>query len=256
MLSVYDSAELTALTQSLPLDLGSTAIQQCADDDLVCHLSKLSVGDSKPLYSPMSYSTMIKSFPCRSKCWECYISAYKLDRNIVKNMYTSDEVYSTVNALLLKNQETEHVKMFTQLLSAAVFEIIEPLPSVVYRGVKAPNTAAFAAAYVLAKAAKKLVYWYNFASTSQDIEVAERFADGGWIFVITLLQGHRHCVASLQHISKYPEEREILIAANAGFRVDNVDEEKCVINLTLADESHCLKHRPNKGCKTHKEERA
>lgn len=151
--------------------------------------------------------------------------------------------------------EEQNVLMFAQVLSEAVYQVVEELPDVVYRGIPDLNLDDYA------NNVGKLIYFWRFTSTSRSREIAMRFTHLGKgkpksptaaLFEITLLKKRRNCVADLTKQSKYPVEKEILICCNAGFKIDKVDRTNRVIHLTLVDESHCLKAQPTASlCASH-----
>ena len=81
------------------------------------------------------------------------------------------------------------------------------------------------------------IYWYGFTSTSHIKAVAQEFGDV--LVEIELEKGNRDCVADMTRVSKYPNEKEVLISANAGFVVESVDVQRRRIKLVLDDNEHC-----------------
>ena len=108
----------------------------------------------------------------------------------------------------------------------------------VYRGLHLPK-------HVLqdyAKSLNNIIYWYGFTSTSTDKQVARGF--GPVLIEISLEKGNRHCVANMSDVSAYKHEKEVLIAANAGFLIKEVNVSQCTMKLVLVDESYCLREKP------------
>ena len=66
------------------------------------------------------------------------------------------------------------------------------------------------------------------------------------------MRGNRNCVADVSEISAYPHEQEVLISANAGFKILSVDMNNKALRLQLVDEAHCLKTKPKKFCDHHR----
>jgi hypothetical protein len=154
---------------------------------------------------------------------------------MVKNLYTQESLFKDLNlALCNKEKSVKELKMFTQLLSEALYQRVEKLPGKVYRRVNFSQKLA----QLYKTNISKIIYYYNFTSTSRLLSVAQGF--GPWVLEITLEQGKRDCVADVTGISTYPHEKEILIACNSGFRIDHVSMEKKRIYLTLADQAKCL----------------
>ena len=83
----------------------------------------------------------------------------------------------------------------------------------------------------------KVIYWYGFTSTSHEKSVAHGFGDV--IVEIGLEKGNRDNVANMTDVSQYPEEKEVLVAANAGFLVERVDVAKRYIQLVLVENRYC-----------------
>mmetsp|Transcript_20033 Transcript_20033/g.47998 ORF Transcript_20033/g.47998 Transcript_20033/m.47998 type:complete len:230 (+) Transcript_20033:55-744(+) len=194
----------------------------------------------------LSHSQVITSFSSRSACWGCFKNEHNLSNDAIKAMYTQDDFYQNLNIALCQGDITPQFKMYTQLLAHTVWSKIEVLPDKVYRGVN------FSDRLVDMYEAQKgnVIYWYGFTSTTRDEKITKEFGD--WRIEIELVRGCRDCVADISSESKYPQEKEILISANAGFKVIDVNKKEKVIYLRLVDEAHCLKWEPNKSCNKHK----
>jgi hypothetical protein len=126
------------------------------------------------------------------------------------------------------------------------------LPDVVYRGVYYSDELLD----LYADNIGETVYLYNFISTSRLESVAQRFArkngSHGTVITINILRGKRDSVGDVQKLSMFPEEQEILIACNAGYRIESVDLKTRQVELTLIDQTKCLSAEPNKQCKAHR----
>lgn len=197
------------------------------------------------------HSKVITSFSANSSCGNCFTEQHKLDPTVVKNLYTTGTLLKGINiALCNEENQLAELKMITQLLCEAVYTSNENLPMVVYRGVKfsAPLVRLYQ------QNIGKIIYWYNFVSTSQLDSVAQRFSgDQGWIIEITLAKGRRHCVADVSNVSKFPSEKEILISCNSGFKITRVSIMDRRIYLQLVDQSNCLGQGPKKQCARHED---
>lgn len=192
-------------------------------------------------------SRVLAHYGTQTTCWTCFQQTYGLNRNVVKNLYTDDCLYRRLNNALVLERQDHNVVMFAQVLAEAVYQVVETLPEVVYRGVPDLNLDDYA------NNVGKVVYFWRFTSTSRNRNVAMRFMHtdsnkpkphSAALFEIKLQSQRRDCVADLSKQSKYPVEQEILICCNAGFRIDKVNRENRVIYLTLVDETYCLKGQP------------
>eukprot|EP00039_Didymoeca_costata_P023586 m.7604 g.7604 ORF g.7604 m.7604 type:complete len:226 (+) comp3741_c0_seq1:260-937(+) len=224
-------------------------------EDLVGAMSRLDVDKSSQnkIYEQLQFahSTTITRFRSTSSCWDCFIEKHNLSRDVVKNLYTDDDIFKPLNLALMQSiTNNKFVKMYTMLLSESIYIINERLPGEVYRGMSLDKGMI----KLYKQHIGETVYFYGFTSTTLDKSVADQFGrdNGGWLFKITLERGNRDCVANVAHLSKYPHEKEILIAANAGYSIDDVDERNRTIKMTLVDESKCGREKPNKCCSTHK----
>lgn len=222
-------------------------------DDLASSLSQLDVGkDDIKNYDQLQFkhSSFVKSFRSKSSCFRCFVKKYNLDRNIVKNLYTTDSIFYKLNLFLCRGDpgsSEELIRMYTLLLSEAIFDVYESLPNVVYRGVN--YSTALLKLYK--KNEGKIIYYYSFTSTTRNQSVAQGF--GTTMIKIRLQGGSRDCVADVSKISRYEHEKEILISSNSGFRIDRVDLQKRIIEMTLVDQSHCIKEKTRRLCLQHKD---
>lgn len=195
-------------------------------------------------------SSEIRQYTQSAGCWYCFASEYGLDHNIVKNLYTQDKFYFDLNCSLWAESHSSNVVMFTCFLAEAVWKIYEPLPDTVWRGIDTANINDYA------KNLGKRIYWWSFTSTSIRRAQAENFRKkkrNSVLFEISLTKGNRHCCANLSSASEFKHEEEILISANAGFRIDRVNMHSRTVYLTLIDEAHCLRARGNGNlCHTHR----
>ena len=129
------------------------------------------------------------------------------------------------------------------------------VPKRLYRGLRTfgeRQQAAFAA-----RVGGK-VYLHAFTSASADPTVALRFAQpSGWRLLIDVYGGGAaaECCAAV-HKRAECDEAEVLVSANAGFRVDAVDRAQKLVRLTLVDESHCLRAKPHRQCARCRRKRA
>lgn len=209
---------------------------------------------------PSKHSSEITGFRSRSGCWDCFTIENLLDRTVIQRLYTEDGLFKTLNVTLASpryKQRAKFTKMFTMLLSEAIFHEAQArktkLPRFVYRGLSAVSPKLLTA---YKGRVGGLAYFHSFTSTTMDREVASEFmGEDGWLLRIEVPSdaGVGSCMTSVAHLSEYPEEKEILIAANAGFQVEAVDEGSRIIDLTLVDETHCLRDKPlGKQCACHK----
>jgi hypothetical protein len=216
-------------------------------------LSTVTVKDDIEMYNQLKFqhSKVITGFRSTSACWDCFISKYNLNRDIVRNLYTQNSVFRKLNVSLCQDSKEPFVKMYSQLLAEAIYEAYQPLPNKVYRGVKFSER--------LGRRYKRnvgeIIYIYSFTSASISKDVANSFrGPDGWMITILLEKGNRNCVADVHEISDFPSEKEVLISANAGFKICSVDQARKQIVLQLVDESKCLTTKPAKCCKKHKAE--
>jgi hypothetical protein len=161
-----------------------------------------------------------------------FIEEGGLDEDVVMNMYTGD-IYKALNKSLDCGSLSQSQKKFSLLLGDAIYKIKEKLPKTVYRGLnlKMDELKEYK------QAEGRRIYWYGFTSTSRIEAVAQGF--GPVLVEIELEKGNRDCVADMTRVSKYPNEREVLISANAGFVVESVDVQRRRIKLVLDDNEHC-----------------
>jgi hypothetical protein len=164
-----------------------------------------------------------------------FIQQNRLNEDVVMRMYTENHIYKELNASLNTGNLTQYQKQFTMLLGDAIYQIIERLPKTVYRGLKL-------GADVLKEykdAEGRTIYWYGFTSTSRDMDTAKTF--GPVLVEIELEKGNRDHVADMTAHSKYEDEAEVLISANAGFFIEHVDVARRYMKLSLVDNEHCPK---------------
>lgn len=196
-----------------------------------------------------THSKYITGLRSRSACWTCFIDEYELDREIVRSIYTGDEIFQKLNLALCNGTGDRAIKMYTQLLCEAIYRIHEPLPYQVFRGVMYSD----ALVSLYSRCRGHVIYYYSFTSTSRDLGCADQFgrAKGGWLLSIQLQKGNRNCVADVSMVSRYSEEQEILISCNAGFEILDVNHTTRTISLRLVDEERCPAALPNKKCRAH-----
>jgi len=79
--------------------------------------------------------------------------------------------------------------------------------------------------------------WASFISTTTEIQECDTF--GRILFVITIPEKFKNCAINVQSLSAYPDENEILLLPNSGYRV-KFKEENCtfpntdfVVNLVM-----------------------
>ena len=178
-------------------------------------------------------SKVIADLHYRRKDIVTFIREEGLDEDAVKHMYTQNHIYKSLNKSLSTGQLSKFQKRFAMLLGDAIYEIIEKLPKKVYRGVH----LAEGELKEYKQAEGRVVYWYGFTSTTYEKAIAQGF--GNAIFEIELEKGNRECVANLGNVSQFPEEKEVLVSANAGFLVEDVDVAKRYVKLVLVDNDYC-----------------
>lgn len=208
------------------------------------------------------HSTQITGFSSHSSCPKCFIEEYRLNPNIVKNMYTSNDFFRDLNFCLMNSsnmQGDRGLKMYTLLLSDAICKQNSldcsrgwKPPQTLYRGVSFDSELCD----FYKRNVGEVIYYFAFTSTSSDLNVARRFAQGGPILVIHGAKG-TECLADVSAISCYPDEREHLISANMGFEIRKVELEarpNPLIHLLIVNDKGCRKSYPRgKLCKVHSE---
>ena len=202
-----------------------------------------SIWDAPP---PTAPSQEISAFPSQSTgCWSCFMASHGLNKGVVRRLYTNGklEQLNCQLACAASRPCDPFTIRYTQLLAEALFEERRAErrgPRRLYRGLQL-FSAELQRAYE--ERVGRRVYFHRFTSTSADPSVALRFAQpSGWRMVIDTRGSAGDCVASVAHLSEY-DEQEVLISANAGFRVDAVVRSQRVVRLTLVDETHCLRRR-------------
>ena len=206
-----------------------------------------------PAQQPSAEITAFPKHPC---CWTCFAEQYGLNKGVVKRLYTNGKL-EQLNATLAqadRRSADAYSVLYTQLLAEAIFDerrsASRPLPRRVFRGLRCFSEAHLRR-YERLAASRGRVYFHAFTSTSADPTVALRFAQpSGWRFVIDIGSCAAECVASVAHLSEF-DEQEVLISANAGFRVDSVSRPAKVVRITLVDEGQCLRRKPRRYCARH-----
>eukprot|EP00966_Prymnesium_polylepis_P275574 6367238-Prymnesium_polylepis.1 len=192
--------------------------------------------DTLHFHSSAIISSFVSSFSKEAK--DTFIAEHKLTRDKMKIMYTAAEIYLKLNISLqveLKGLSKEHqdtVKKTTMcLLDTIHSDYQKDLPDIVYRGLACSQVLAGRYQQIVGKT----VYYYGFTSTSRLRSQAEKFADdkrlkfGGvpTILKVHLKKGRRNTASDVSAISKYPDEKEVLIGPNAGCHV--IDVQKCTV---------------------------
>jgi len=158
------------------------------------------------------------------------------DSKILKRIYTKNSnFFRDLNTNLYNDTGNSVVIQYTILLSRAVYHMTEKLPDVVWRGLDISMPLLFEYHCRIGE----IIYFRGFTSASKEKSVAQNF--GSWIQKIILKRGNRNCVADVSDVSALPREHEILISANAGFKLWGINYESKVMTLSLVDESRCLR---------------
>ena len=239
----------TRRKKATPGSLLADAMNQDGDD-----LDNDAVWAGPPSQQP---SAEIVAFPKHPCCWTCFAEEHGLNKGVVKRLYTNGKL-EQLNATLAqagRRSVDAYAVLYTQLLAEALFDErrsgSRPLPRRVFRGLRCFSEVHLRH-YERLAADRGRVYFYAFTSTSADPTVALRFAQpSGWRFVIDIGSCAAECVASVAHLSEF-DEQEVLISANAGFRVDSVSRPAKVVRITLVDEGQCLKRKPRSYCAKHR----
>ena len=204
------------------------------------------------------HSTVITRFKGQAKCPMHFLIEFELDHNVAANIYTSPLVYRELNVALCRRiNDRAFVKMFTLLLADAIHHLDhDDVPTELYRGVGYSDELL----RMYREHQGKVIYLYNFTSTSRDRSVAARFPESKNLAPDckrTLLIFHvpaetKRIFGDVSQLSQFAPEKELLMAPNAGVRIDSVDLINRVIYLTVADVSHCPAQFPEKMCPEHK----
>lgn len=186
-----------------------------------------------------------------------FAETHYLRSTSLQSLYTSDTIYGQFNLSLmreLKNHEgaalaeirKNTVVNTAALLGDVIYCLNQDLPDIVFRGMACPESLISE----YRKRKGETIYFYGFTSTSSSRTEAEKFATRkakecasarATIFKIRLEKGRRRAVADVSSVSEFSSEKEILIACNSGFRIDDVTKREgmCVIALTLCDQASC-----------------
>ncbi|CAF0784227.1 unnamed protein product [Didymodactylos carnosus] len=198
-------------------------------------------------------SEIISNFAKRLFCDQCFREAYDMDPLKIKNLYTREDppFYRELNKCLCQGVDSNLVGACTQNLSSVIYQSNHnDLPNVVFRGANFCRDEI--ARLEHAQRTDTLIYFNGFTSTSRSQREADKF--GTWLLCIRIPYGFQ-CAADISEYSQFQNEQEILIAANSGFQINYIDRDEKVIDITLADDSQCLKPRPSHICRKHRYEK-
>ena len=116
---------------------------------------------------------------------------------------------------------------------------VDNLPAVLWRGVNYSDELL----QLYQKHVGKIIFLYNFISTSRLQRVAVKHVAKKAHPALLQLRVPADAKAAMADVaarSVYPEEEEVLIACNAGYRIDSVNLAKRTVELTVVDISKCL----------------
>ena len=108
-------------------------------------------------------------------------------------------------------------------LHKAITKSVNNVPNntIVYRGIKAkvPFNVGIGTKF----------YFQEFLSTSKDINIAKMFANSGTLMVISIqnngINGNKVYCRDIENISRFPEEREVIITAFCEFKITKIEKQ-------------------------------
>jgi hypothetical protein len=205
------------------------------------------------------HSLAITNFRSTPSCVRCFYKDNGLNHDIVTNAYTAPNLFKDLNRALCQRYSDTFLKMYSLLLCKAITDASHDIiPAVVWRGVGYSQELL----EMYASHVGRVIWLYSFTSTSRSQPVAQKWANKkvkekegatATVIEIRLPLACRAAAADVASRSQYPEELEILLACNAGYKIEQVDVAGCRIVLALVDITKCgLGNLPRKLCGEHK----
>lgn len=141
--------------------------------------------------------------------------------------YTEDAIFAEINRALRDDSPSlkdlaEYVWMLREQLRHLATQYGWHV-GLVYRGIRGVNASDFH----VGQAGK----FPSFTSTSQNRDIAEGWisTSAGVVLIITLRDG---CGASIENISKYPGEQEVLLRPYCNYTVTKIEGKKVYMNVS------------------------
>ena len=187
-------------------------------------MSRIEVGSYQTIktfqYFTPSYREIIKE---KDKSFYEYNLSEEDNFDFVINEYSGNDYWCLNNYLRdgsVKKYDEDDLKSWAWCLHSSLQYLRSNVPNgeEVYRGISrpAPNWRK-----------GDCFYFGEFVSTSTDYGVAERFSDGNTLLVITITNngnnGNNNYCRDISNISKYKNEKEILITAFCRYKVTDYE---------------------------------